>query len=491
MNSRRPPTARAHSELVRELLSLERSGQFDQALSELRGVWDDMAVEPNVEGLDARMAGDIYLRCGALIGFLGHSRQILAAQERSKNLLTTARTIFSEAFAIERMAECENYLALAYWRMGEINEAESWIEESQSHELPELCDTRIYSHVIRNLVLLSQKRFTEVCENFSRLERQFVESADDFLVGNFYMNFGIAARNLGDAARSLTALRRGRDFFARARNNLQLAMAENNLAQAYKSERRFVEAHQAIDTATELFREMGDRTREGFSLDTKALIYLDERKYDDALAAVEHGIAILRKSENYAYLTETISTKARIQLFANDFSTATLTLLEAVEIAKVRISEDAALHLVREFEEALEDRNDRSARRADNEFAGIAADSLKLSLPQSISNYEKYQGVWIKNSDLEPFGLAQGSLAIVTPVKVDRGDLVALLERSSDLVSCGFYDCDFGIVCLEAGGVSEPQLFDVGDVEILGRIVGVSDAKKSADGTMKVVALDL
>jgi len=491
MNSRRPQTARAHSELIRELLSLERSGQFDQALTELRGIWDDMTGEPNVEGLDARVAGDIYLRCGALIGFFGHSRQILSAQERSKNLLTTARSIFSDSFAQESIAECENYLALAYWRMGEINEAESWIEESQSHEIPELSDTRMYSHVIRNLVLLSQKRFAEVCENFSRLERQFVESADDFLVGNFYMNFGIAARNLGEASRSLSALRRGRDFFARARNNLQLAMAENNLAQAYKSERRFIEAHHAIDTATELFREIGDRTREGFSLDTKALIYLDECKYDDALEVVDQGIAILRKSENYAYLTETIATKARIQLFAKDFSIATLTLLEAVEIAKIRISEDAALHLVREFEDALEDRNSRTARRAENECVEIASDSLKLSLPQSISNYEKYQGIWIKNSDLEPFGLSRGSLAIVAPVKVSRGDLVALLERSSDLVSCGFYDCDFGIVCLEAGGASEPQLFDIGDVEILGRIVGVSDAKKDADGTMKVVALDL
>jgi hypothetical protein len=74
--------------------------------------------------------------------------------------------------------------------------------------------------------------------------------------------------------------------------------------------------------------------------------------------------------------------------------------------------------------------------------------------------------------------------------KIRRGDLVALVELKTDLVSCGFYDSDFGIVCLEAGG-SEPQLFDKADVKILGKIVGVSNAEKNADGSMEVLPLDL
>ena len=336
MKSRHPQKARAHGELVRELFALERSGLFEQALAELRGIWDDTTSDPNVEGLDARITADIYLRCGALIGFLGHSRQIPSAQERSKNLLTKARSAFLEIYQPEKIAECENYIALAYWRTGEINEAESWIEEAQSHELAETCDTRLYSHVIRNLILLSQKKFAEICENFSVLHRTFLENADSFLSGNFYMNFAIAARNIGNIATSLNALCQARDFFARAGNKVQTAMAENNLCYLYKSERKFVEAHAAIDRATDLFRQVGYRTREGFSLDSKALAFFDEGRYEEALETVEQGIAILRKSENFGYLTETIATKAKIQLFSSDFSTATLTLLEAVELAKIR-----------------------------------------------------------------------------------------------------------------------------------------------------------
>src|SRR5678816_1923603 len=96
MTSRRPQTTRAHNELVCELVALERRGMFENALAELRGIWDDVTTDPLVDDLDARVAANIRLRCGALIGFLGHSRQLPHAQDRSRNLLTHARSAFLE-----------------------------------------------------------------------------------------------------------------------------------------------------------------------------------------------------------------------------------------------------------------------------------------------------------------------------------------------------------------------------------------------------------
>jgi tetratricopeptide (TPR) repeat protein len=491
MNPLHPQTARAYSELLRDLIGLERSGQFDLALQELRGIWDDTTEKPNVGNLDASLTAETYLRCGALIGFLGHVRQIPTAQERSKNLLTEARSIFLETCDPEKLAECENYLALAYWRTGEIEEAQSWIEEAQSRELSEQSLVSLYSFVIRDLILLSQKKYFEVSASFPALEKLFDGKADDFLTGSLYNNFGIATKNLGNIARALEALEKARDFFVASGNKIQIALAENNISQLYEAQRRFPLAHASIDRATQLFRDIKDLTREGFSLDTKALIYFTEGKFAEALETVEKAIAILGRSENYAYLVETIATKARIQLFSDDFSTATLTLLEAVELAKVRISEETAMRLIREFELALQDRNSTKEPHVSKEVpARIASDDLKLVLPTALAHYDDYQGIWISNSDLEQYGLARGSLAIVVPHKVRRGDLIALIELSSDLVSCGIYDSDFGIVCLEALG-SEPQLFDESDVGILGKIVGVCKAEKNSDGTFEVVPLDL
>ena len=488
MNPLHPQTARAHQKLLAELFRLERRGDFDRALDALQGLWDDITEAPAVAEFDLRARAETYLRCGALIGFLGHIRQIPTAQERSKNLLTEARSLFLQIYEPVKVAECENYLALAYWRTGEINEAASWIEEAFSHELSPTSDTRLYSHVIRNLLFLAQKRFSDICSNFAEQERLFVGSADDFLLGNFYMNFGLASRNLGDIETALTALETSRQFFEASGNRIQVAMAENNLSFLHKSVGRFDRAHAAIDHATRLFREIKDRTREGFALDTKALIYFDEGNFADALATVDSALAILDKSENFGYLTATISTKARIQLYLNDFSTATLTLLQAVELAKLHISEEAATDLIREFEAEWKKRN--SPKPARTRVPSGLAKELKLAMPPSISHYDEYHGVWINNSDLEPHGLSRGSLAVVVPSAVRRGDLVALIEHENDLVSCGFYDSDFGIICLETGA-AEPQLFNQSDVTVLGRIVGVCDAAGTSDETMDVRALNL
>lgn len=491
MNPHRPQATRAHASLFQHLFALERSGKFDQALQELRGLWDDTSQPPETDGLDNRATAEMLLRCGALIGFLGHSRQIPTAQTRSRDLLTEARSLFLESYAPEKLAECENYLALAYWRTGEINEATNWVDEAHSHDLSPVSNVRLYSHVIRNLILLSQKRYSDICASFDNLEQLFLESADSFLCGNFYMNYGLAAKNVGEIRAAQDALALSRDFFEKSGNKIQVAMAQNNLSQAYKAEHRFPEAHAAIDRSIELFQELGDRTREGFSLDTKALIFLEEGRYEDALETVERAIAILRKSENYGYLTETITTKAKIQLFADDFSTAMLTLVEAVDLAKVRIGESVALNLIHDFEAAMKSRNSPKVPRvSEPDRSGLAVGDLRLILPREIANFDDYHGVWINNSDLEPYGLRRGSLAVVVPSEVKRGDLVAVMEIETESVSCGFFDTDFGIVCLEAGG-SEPQLFSDSDVRVLGKIVGVCDTEPGADGTMNVRALEL
>lgn len=485
MHSLRPHTATAHANLLVQVFRLERTGQFDEALNALRSVWDDTTADPDVSGLDARQAAETYLRCGAMIGFLAHSRQIPTGQQRSKDLLTKARSLFAEIYDLEKISECENYLALAYWRSGEHNEAQNWVEEALSHDLRENSTVRIYTHVIQNLVLLSQKRFVEVCANFVPLEELVSDCEDNFLCGSVYNNFALAEKNLGNTVSALVAMERARDLFAASGNKSQVALAENNLSQIYRAERRFEKAHAAINKATDLFRDTGDRTREGYSLDTKALIYLEEGKYAEALDTVDRAIAILGTGENFAYLTDTIATKARIQLFTNDFSTATLTLLEAVELAKVRISEEAAMTLIKEFETTFDRRNTERASPADPTRTGLASGDLKLVLPPELANYADYLGVWINNSDLQPYGLSIGSLAVVVPVSVSRGDLVALLEIATDAVSCGVYDSDFGIVCLEAGG-TEPLLFNQLDVKVLGKIVGVCDAGETDGQALKV-----
>src|SRR3954470_14462529 len=95
--------------LLERLFVLERCARYNEALAELKDIWEDTEIFPKVEEFEPRAAAEIVLRCGGLIGFFGHNEQIPNAQEKSKNLLTEARNRFLEIGDVEKIAECENY----------------------------------------------------------------------------------------------------------------------------------------------------------------------------------------------------------------------------------------------------------------------------------------------------------------------------------------------------------------------------------------------
>ena len=470
--------------LAKSLLKLERRGRYNDALTEVQHLWNDIRVMPDVDGFEPGEAAEILLRCGSLIGFHGQNEQIHDSHIICKNLLTDARERFLEIGDSEKVAECENHLAVAYWRTGEINEAEACLASSLERDIPALSDTRLHSHVTATLINFACKRYEENLKYEKLFENSFRQHASDYLIGMLCSNLGLSHKNLGNTSKALTYLELARQYYQRSHHKIYIGTAENNLAQFFKETRKFGKAHESIDNATRIFRQIKDKTREGFSLDTKALVYFAEAKYAEALKTVEKALSIIRKSENSGYIVQTLLTKAKILLFLDRFPNAVLSLSEAVSMARVQSGDNAAIELIKEFESALEEKNAPPTRK------NLSDGDFELILPSTIANYHEYKGVWIHTSHLEHIGITSGALAIVVPDKIRRGDLVAISELENGEVSCGFYDSEFGIVCLERGD-DEPLLFNEEDVLILGKIVGVCRNGKDADGKMAVDALNL
>lgn len=489
MKSLHIQTAKSPGIIAKTLFKLERLGKYKEALAEVRDIWEDISASPKIEEFELRDAAEILLRCGSLIGFHGHIAQIPLAQQKSKDLLTEAHTRFLEIGNVEKLAECENYLALAYWRTGEINEGQAWIEEALSHSLANSNNVRLYSHVIKCLINHSDNRYQENLISLMPLEAEFLNSGDNCLIGDFYNHCGLAEKNLDHLTEALQYLELARYYHEKSRHKIYLGTVENNLAQLYKAERRFGRAHSSIDRALQIYKQLKDKTREGSSYDTKALIYLAEEKYDAALQMVDISIKLLRKSENSAYLAESLLTRSKILLYHDDFTSAVFALIEAADIVNKNVGESAAKQLIQQFESTLKEKNDFSPSAPIGQNSPLTDAALQLVLPPSIAHYDDYQGVRITNSHLEDIGLKPGSLAIVVDEKVKRGDLVAICEIEDDSISCGFYDSEFGIVCLE-GVNSEPILFDDKKVSILGKIVGFCNSEADADGNLIVETIN-
>ncbi len=488
MSTLRPQTTQTQIPLAARLFRLERSGRYAEALDELADIWPDLSSSPYLVDVEPDVSAELLLRCGSLIGFHGHCEQEAGSQEKSRDLLMDARGRFLDRSDIEKAAECENYLALSYWRTGEHNEALIWIKESFSRKLPRANNIRLFSIIIRCLINIPAKKNLQNLNVLKAVETEFLACGDDCLTGDFFNHCGIALDNLGRKTEALEHFEFAKYYHQRSKHRVYLATVENNLAWLYKESGQFRKAHDAIDNAIRLFKAVRDKTREGFSLDTKASLYFAEKKYAEALKTVNKAASILKRSENSTYLIETLVTKAKVLLHLDNFSDAVVNLIDAVNMARIQTGEDAARRVIKEFEESLKSRNSVAAK---NTESSVEKGSLEMILPASIGNYADYRGVWINNDELEEIGLVKGSLAVVAETPVKRGDLAAVSEIESGAVRCGFYDADFGIVCIESVD-GEPEVFDESEVRILGKIVGVCpESTVRKGGKLTVEALNV
>ncbi len=491
MNFPIPQRVTATSVSVCELRKLERKGKYQEALNSLGEIWSDPPeTKPQLRHFAPQTAAEVLLRCGALIGFWAHNRQIQDGQDFSKDLLSEAHTYFVSADDTNNIAECENYLALAYWRAGEIKEARLWLQISLEHRLSESDPVRLYSTLINILIESVESNYSEVLKIATENESFFLKYGDPFLKGCFYTNYGLGLKNTGNIADAFRKLEMARFYHQKSGHKIYLATVENNLAQIFKIQKRFDKAHESINKARKIFKQLGDSARESYCFDTKAQIYLAEEKLSIALKTVEKAETILRTGDSRNYLLDTLLTKIKILIYSDDSANAVFCLSDAVQIARTYFGEEFARTIVGKYEEIVSEKR----LLAENEVEIVhqipeeteeTKDFLELLLPSSLVQYQSVQGVWLTNHHLESFGLTEGALVIVAQIPVQRGDLIAVTEKSSDEAICGFYDADFGIICLDKPG-SEPQLFDENEVEILGKIVGFSREGNTENGKLIV-----
>ncbi|MFT3743565.1 MAG: hypothetical protein QM785_04645 [Pyrinomonadaceae bacterium] len=445
---------------------------------------------PDVSGMEAETAAEVLLRCGSLIGFHGHVVQEKGAQDISRDLLMTAHGHFLTWGNTQKAAECENYLALSYWRTGELNEAQIWLDESLSRDLPTSDTRRLFSQIIQCLINIPAKKDAENLACLKSLETAFLRCKDECLKGDYFNHCGIALDNLGRKAEALQHFEFARYHHRRSGHKIYLGMVKNNLAWLYKEVGDMHKAHEAIDGATRMFHRMKDMTRTGFSLDTKASLYMSEGKYDDALKTVDKALALLYQSDNSAYQIETLMTRAKILINMDNFAEATLSLVDAVNLARRQTGEESAKKLIQQFEQAMTARKAVKSTPVESNPAvstvKTATDDFELVLPEDVATYSEYRGIWINNDRLADAGLTRGSLAVVARTSVKRGELAAIVELESGQATCGFYDADFGIVCLESSE-GDPVVFNEDEVQVLGKIIGVCRSENIRQGGKIVV----
>jgi len=298
--------------IINEVFEAELIGDYSHAYQLLAVFWNDFRIKPDIRELPADVLAEIYLRCGSIAGYLGRSKHLSNAQEISRNLLTEAKEIFTQIGTEAKFAECENYLALSFERTGDITNARQFLESAFTTNIPINHPTRLYSHIIDSLLKIAEKNFDEIVQTSRVLESLFQQCENNIYKGCFYNHYGLALKNTDKNDEALDKYLTARYFFFEAGHHQYCGALENNIASLYLAERQFKEAHIFAQKAENSFKLVGDYSRQGFTLDTRANIFLLENEPTKALEFCDKAIKLLQNGENLNFLTEAFLTKIKI-----------------------------------------------------------------------------------------------------------------------------------------------------------------------------------
>ncbi len=470
--------------LTKELRELELCGKYEEAHQSVAQIWPNVLAFPDVESLGKEDKAEFLLRCGVLAGLLGRNSNKLLIQENSKNILTKAREVLMEVGDFSKIVECEVGIALAYIRKGEFDEADVWIESSFAYDVSPSQFSRMESLLCRMIWFSEQKRWNDLIAFAKPIESYFRDFDSDYLSGCFATNLGIAYRQTGNIPEALHLYSLAKYFHTKSGHGPYLGTVHNNLANLYLSEKRFDLAHKCVTEAIQIYEEVGDISRKGFSFDTRACILLAEGRLEEALDTVEIGLGLLCETEFTEFFVETLFTKIRVLTEMQDIATAAVCFSDAIVRIREVQGEQRVNNLASEFEEIVRSGMYSGLGKILSEKI-VDGESLELELSPSLSAYKKFDAIWIKSWHLASAGLEKGSLALVVDEEPSRNDIVALVEDGEKDVVCGYFEEAFEMIALSRDDM-ETEFFRRDSVEILGKIVGFANPDERVDGKLFV-----
>ena len=338
--------------ILPDVFEAEIIGDYSRAYQLLSVFWNDFLVKPNTAEFPDDLVAEIFLRCGSIAGFLGRSRQISTAQEISRKLLIEAKQKFIQLGLEIKIAECENYLALTYERIGDVKNARVFLEKAFALNVPLNHLTRLYSHIIDSLLNLAEEKYEVIIQSSIMLENLFQDCPNKTYQGCFYNNYGLALKNLGKTDEALDKFLTARLFFYEVEHHHYCGLLENNIARLYTVSGQYKEAHSFAVKAENTFKLVGDFCRQGYSLDTRATIFLAEGNYKKALEFAEKGIKFLQNVENLGFLINTYKTKIKTLIHLDQTYKALDAFTKAKQIAQ-QLDPETAADFVAEIEPLL------------------------------------------------------------------------------------------------------------------------------------------
>ncbi|HEY0006710.1 MAG TPA: tetratricopeptide repeat protein [Pyrinomonadaceae bacterium] len=344
-------------------------------------LWHRIGEHPNIDGIQPSIAGEVLLRAGVLTGWIGSCNQIEEAQEIARNLINESISIFESISYKKKILEGQNELALCYWREGRYSEARHILRNVLSL-IP--IDSELKARAILRTAFVecsaacyqdALKILTEAAPLFDKINNPTVK-------GSYHNQLAIIYQTLTEARQhnyldhSFIEYAAASFHFEQAGNKRYLANVQNNLGLLYFTAHRLTEAHEHLDHARRLMNSLKDRVGAARADETRARVFLAQRRNREAERAARSAVRVLEQSGHHE-LAEALITYGKALARLKQHEQARLTLYRAIEVSEqagaINRAGEAALAIIRELGGRLEE---------------IQSLSSKLPLVKELRRYE-------------------------------------------------------------------------------------------------------
>jgi tetratricopeptide (TPR) repeat protein len=307
---------------------LIHKGQYEAAREALGELWPGVGEQPNVKGLPQVIAAEVLLQCGVLTGWLGRIRSVEGAQEKAQDLITKALRKFQSQGRREKVSEAQYELGVCYWRLGAYDEARVIMVEALKPLKDADVELKAKILIRRTIVELCENKFYEALNILNEAQPVF-ESANDALKGRWHGQMGLVLARLADAEKDTSYTDRAIIEFTaaiyhyeQAGHKRYCATNRNNVAMLLYRLGRYRDAHEHLDRAGATLLRLKDTGLLAQVDETRARVFLAEKKYGEADRVITRAIKTLEKGGQSALLADalTIQGVARARLGAGEDS---------------------------------------------------------------------------------------------------------------------------------------------------------------------------
>jgi tetratricopeptide (TPR) repeat protein len=371
-------------------LELKDRSDYEGTRKVMRPFWGHVGQRPNTDGLHASVEAEILLCVGILTGWIGSKEGIEEAQEVAKNLISESITFYESAGDTKQVAAARAELAYCYWRQGAFDEARIIFIESLN-KLTAEGNTRARALLRLAILEWSASRHDDALRILGDNAPLFEKITNHAIKGNYHNQFALVLRELGSSQkrddyfrRAIKAYQQADHHFKLARNTVFRAAVKNNLGFILKKLSRFKEAHRYLGEARRLMVSAKDKIEVAQIDDTRAQVFIAERKFVQAEQVARLAAKVLEKSGRQCVLADALVTHAIALARMKQLERAQFTFQKAIDVAHqvgaLNKAGLAALTMIEELDELAPDAAFAAYDRASEWLAKSQSPDLLMRL---------------------------------------------------------------------------------------------------------------